>query len=185
PYENYITPEQCVPEEPLDVPWESCITLGGSFSFAYGDRYKTPREVITLLTDIVAKGGNLALNVGPQPDGRLPAGALKSMEGFGRWLAKYGEAIYGTRICAPYKKDGICFTQKEAEGVVYAIKQYPEEGEPVLERVWIPFEREVKKIIDVYTGEPVGFCRKTGGYEVICPTREEGAIAQVFRLHLS
>lgn len=112
PYENYITPEQCVPEEPLGVPWESCITLGTSFSFAYEDTYKTPREVICLLVDIVAKGGNLAINVGPQPDGRLPKGAVTSLKGMGEWLKVYGEAIYGTRVCEPYKKGNIAFTRK-------------------------------------------------------------------------
>lgn len=75
PYENYVTPEQCVPEKPLSIPWESCITLGTSFSFKYEDEYKSPRQVICLLVDIVVKGGNLAINVGPQPDGRIPAGA--------------------------------------------------------------------------------------------------------------
>ncbi len=69
---------------PLGVPWESCITLGTSFSFAYEDTYKKPREVILLLIDIVAKGGNLAINVGPQPDGRLPAGGGGIPEGNGQ-----------------------------------------------------------------------------------------------------
>lgn len=123
PYENYITPEQCVPDQPLGVPWESCITLGTSFSFAYEDTYKKPREVILLLIDIVAKGGNLAINVGPQPDGRLPAGAVESLKGMGRWLKIYGDAIYGTRVCAPYKKGNIAFTQKD--GKVYALGTVP------------------------------------------------------------
>ena len=56
--------------------------------------------MILLLIDIVAKGGNLAINVGPQPDGRLPAGAVESLKGMGRWLKLYGDAIYGTG-CAP------------------------------------------------------------------------------------
>ncbi len=63
-YENYITPEHCVPDKPIFVPWESNITLGTLFSFVYGDDYKSVKEVIYLLVDVVAKGGNLAINIG-------------------------------------------------------------------------------------------------------------------------
>ena len=143
PYENYITPEQCVPEKPLNVPWESCITLGTSFSFAYEDTYKSPREVVQLLIDIVAKGGNLAINVGPQPDGRLPRGAVKSLLGMGEWLEANGEAIYGTRVCAPYKKDNIAFTRKGS--CIYALEMFEEEESEVPESVLIPLVKEPGK----------------------------------------
>lgn len=183
PYENYITPEQCVPDQPLGVPWESCITLGTSFSFAYEDTYKKPREVILLLIDIVAKGGNLAINVGPQPDGRLPAGAVESLKGMGRWLKLYGDAIYGTRVCAPYKKGNIAFTQKD--GKVYALELFPEEGSPVPEEVFLPWEGEVKKVSLLDCGKEVPFTAGKGGILVkMLPFEEETApIARVYVLH--
>ena len=56
-YENYVTPELCIPEEPLNVPWESCLTLGVDFTYEYGDHYKSPRELVGMLVNIVAKGG--------------------------------------------------------------------------------------------------------------------------------
>ncbi|GAF10952.1 alpha-L-fucosidase [Bacillus sp. JCM 19045] len=80
-YENIITPEQMVPQEPIHVPWESCITMGSAFSFRYEDDYKSARALVHLLIEVVSKGGNLALNVAPQPDGRLPKGAVQSMKG--------------------------------------------------------------------------------------------------------
>lgn len=52
-YENYVTPEMCVPEKPLRVPWESCLTLGADFNYAYGDHYKSPRELVNLLDKIL------------------------------------------------------------------------------------------------------------------------------------
>lgn len=82
-FENYITPEQTIPDHPIQVPWESCITMGTSFSFKYEDTYKSATEIIHTLIEVVAKGGNLALNVAPQPDGRLPEGAIKRMEELG------------------------------------------------------------------------------------------------------
>ncbi len=161
PYENYVTPEQCVPDEPLGIPWESCITLGTSFSFAYEDTYKSPREVICLLVDIVAKGGNLAINVGPQPNGCLPKGAVKSLKGMGEWLKNYGEAIYGTRVCAPYKKDGIAFTRKGK--TVYAIQTFADAGAPVPEEVWIPYEGKVVEVTELSGGRSLSFEQKDKG----------------------
>jgi len=76
-YENYTTPEQHIPKEAIGHPWETCMTLGGSWSFNPNDHYKTSRKIIHLLADIVAKGGNYLLNVGPQPDGNLPEEAIK------------------------------------------------------------------------------------------------------------
>ncbi|MBL4936167.1 alpha-L-fucosidase [Clostridium sp. YIM B02515] len=181
-YENYVTPEQCVPDEPLGIPWESCITLGTSFSFAYEDKYKSPREVIALLIDIVAKGGNLAINVGPQPDGRLPQGAIRSLKGMGEWLKIYGDAIYGTRVCAPYKKDGIAFTQKE--GTVYAIQIFNDEADVVSSEVWIPYEGKVSEITMLDSKEAVPFEKKDKGYLLHAPqvVGEAAPIARVFCL---
>lgn len=164
PYENYVTPEQCVPEKPISIPWESCITLGTSFSFAYEDSYKSPREVLCLLVDIVAKGGNLAINVGPQPNGCLPKGAVKSLLGMGEWLSVYGDAIYGTRVCAPYKKDGIAFTKKG--DTVYAIQTFPQEDCAVEEEVWIPYDGAVGAVTSLDGGEKLPFQIGQGGLTV-------------------
>ncbi len=184
PYENYITPEQCVPEKPLGVPWESCITLGTSFSFAYEDTYKSPREVIHLLTDIVAKGGNLAINVGPQPDGRLPKGAVAALKGMGAWLKVFGDAIYGTRVCSPYKKANIAFTKKREN--VYALELFEKEETTVPSEVWLPYEGNVKKVTMLDTGETVSFSCCTGGIMVKAPCYDKAAapIARVYKLEV-
>lgn len=180
PYENYVTPEQCVPDEPLGIPWESCITLGTSFSFAYEDTYKSPREVISLLVDIVAKGGNLAINVGPQPDGRLPAGAIRSLQGMGDWLKVYGDAIYGTRACAPYKKGGIAFTKKG--DTVFAIQVFEKETDTVPSEVLIPYTEDVSEITLLDSHEAVAFEKKKDGYRLHLPAYTEASapIARVF-----
>ncbi len=182
PYENYVTPEQCVPEKPLSIPWESCITLGTSFSFKYEDEYKSPRQVICLLVDIVVKGGNLAINVGPQPDGRIPAGAVKSLKGMGEWLREYGEAIYGTRVCAPYKKDGIGFTQKD--GSVYAIQTFERETDRAEDTVWIPYIGDFSEITAMGDEKVVSFAKEEGGCRVVLEARERktAPIARVFCL---
>lgn len=166
-YENYVTPEQCVPQAPMNIPWESCITLGNSFSFKYEDQYKSPKQVIKLLTDIVCKGGNLAINVGPQPDGRLPEGAVHSLLGIGRWLETYGEAIYGTRPISPYQKDGLAYTQKANR--IYAIQIFDETAEKT--ELVFPIKEEIRQIFCISKqaekGEyPVPFNKMEDGYQI-------------------
>ncbi len=111
-YENYRTPEQEVPDQPLPYVWETCMTMGDQWSFKPNDRYKSTRQLIHLLVDIVGKGGNFLLNVGPRPDGELPPVALERLKEIGRWLQVNGEAIYGTRPIAPYKQGNVVFTRK-------------------------------------------------------------------------
>jgi alpha-L-fucosidase len=166
-YENYVTPEMCVPEKPLRVPWESCLTLGADFNYAYGDHYKSPRELVNLLVNIVAKGGNMALNVSPQPDGRIPVEAWESLRGLGAWMQTYGEAIYGTRICAPYQSGNLAFTQKG--DTVYAIRLYPEEGEAVEEKLLIPYQGKIRGISMVDTKKEAEWKMTEEGIQVVIP----------------
>lgn len=183
PYENYITPEQTIPPKPLSIPWESCITMGGSFSFAYEDNYKTLRQLVHLLIEVVSKGGNLALNVGPQPDGRLPKGAISRMKELGAWLKIYGEAIYGTRICAPYNKGNCSFTCKGDN--IYCFYIYENENTPVNEFINIPFDRKINRIDLIGGSSCLEFKQTDEGICVRLPHSEitnTAPVAHVFRM---
>lgn len=96
-YENYRTPEQEVPERPLKCVWESCLTMGDQWSYKPFDKYKSTRTLIHLLVNIVSKGGNFLLNVGPDADGQFPPTALARLDEIGRWMRVNSAAIYGTR----------------------------------------------------------------------------------------
>jgi alpha-L-fucosidase len=86
--ENEITPES--------RPWEACYTLNRTWGFAKYDRnYKSPAEVVRLLTTCVADNGNLLLNVGPDGDGRIPVESVEILRQVGQWLRENGAAIYG------------------------------------------------------------------------------------------
>ncbi len=130
PYQNYHTPEQEVPEEPLDTPWETCLTMGTSWSFVPNDDYKPASRLVRLLVDIVAKGGNLLLNIGPNPKGELPGEARDRLRELGAWMKVNGGAIYSTRALEPYKDGRVCYTH-DPGGAVNAIYLSPNE-EPVL-----------------------------------------------------
>ena len=115
--QNYLTPENRVPEKTLPYPWESCITSGGGWSYTPDAKYLSGREGIHMLIDVVAKGGNLLLNVAPGPDGTWQQGAYDLLADYGAWLDVNGSAIYNTKPIAPFKEDNICMTQNKKENV--------------------------------------------------------------------
>ncbi len=99
---DFYTPEQKVGRFDIERPWESCITMAGGWSWRPGTRVKSLKECLQLLVRCAGGGGNLALDTGPMPDGRInPAQAQRYRE-MGAWLAKYGESIYAT-TGGPYK----------------------------------------------------------------------------------
>ncbi|MBL7828686.1 MAG: alpha-L-fucosidase, partial [Saprospiraceae bacterium] len=97
PYQNYLTPEQHIPETGLPYPWETCMTMAGSWSYVPNDKYKPTDELIEKLVDIVSKGGNFLLNIGPSPSGEFDPVAYERLRDLGAWMKTNGEAIYGTR----------------------------------------------------------------------------------------
>ena len=116
-FENYRTPEQEIPAVPLQYPWETCMTMATSWSYVPGDTYKPAGTIIHYLVDIVAKGGNYLLNVGPGPLGDYDTVAYARMKEIGAWIKVSGSAIYATRPVAPYKVNNICFTQNKNKSV--------------------------------------------------------------------
>jgi alpha-L-fucosidase len=95
--QNYLTPEQHIPEKGLPYPWETCMTMANSWSYVPNDRYKPANEIIEKLVDIVSKGGNYLLNIGPSPEGTFDDTAYMRLKEIGSWMKANGEAIYGTR----------------------------------------------------------------------------------------
>ena len=131
-YQNYLTPEARVPAQPLPYPWEVPMPMAQSWSFVPDDRYKSARTLIQMLVDVVAKGGNLLLNIGPGPDGAWHDAAYDRLAALGAWMRVNSEAIYNTRPIAPYMSGQFRFTRAN-NGSVYAI-YLPKEGETTLPR---------------------------------------------------
>ncbi|MFM8433613.1 MAG: alpha-L-fucosidase [Bacteroidota bacterium] len=97
PYQNYLTPEQHIPDTILPYPWETCMTMGGSWSYVATDKYKPADQLIETLVDVVSKGGNLLLNIGPSPEGEFAPEAYDRLKNISVWMQKHNEAIYATR----------------------------------------------------------------------------------------
>ena len=134
-YENYQTPEQTIPEKALDEPWESCVTMTYSWSYRPGAEYKSVKELLTMLVQIVSRGGNFLLNVGPGPDGTLEQAAYDRLRGIGDWMQVNAEGIYATKAVAPYQDGQLYYTAKG--DCVYAF-YVPGEGEPMPAEIAVP-----------------------------------------------
>ena len=74
------------------------MTLTTDWGWVKNPVYKTPNRIISILMEVVAKGGNLLLGVGPTAEGLIEQPTVKRLQEIGRWMQKNGKAIYHTRI---------------------------------------------------------------------------------------
>ena len=93
------TPEQFIP--PTGFPgrrWEVCMTMNDTWGFKKNDnKWKSGKDLIFKLSDIVSKGGNFLLNVGPTSKGEIPEPSIERLKQIGDWMDVNQEAIYGTK----------------------------------------------------------------------------------------
>jgi alpha-L-fucosidase len=114
------TPEQRLPKEPLPGPWESCFTLGTQWQFKpTNEDYKTGGRLIEMLIETRAKGGNLLINVGPEPSGIIPFEQERIFRELGLWMFINDEAIHNIRPCRVIGEDKIWYTQSRDGESVY------------------------------------------------------------------
>ncbi len=120
-YENYQTPERSIPEVQQSFPWESCITLSNDWSWIPNSKFKSAKQVLALLAEVTAKGGNLLLGVGPTPEGVIQPEVTAILNEIGDWLRVNGRAIYNTRITPNYRNGDCWFTADKDKKTIYAI----------------------------------------------------------------
>lgn len=102
--EDYGTPEQTIPDAVADMTrmYESCLTMNENWGYTLGDdNWKSTEVLIKHLVACAARGNNLLLNVGPDPEGVIPAQSVRSLREIGSWLLQHGPAIYGTERVLP------------------------------------------------------------------------------------
>jgi alpha-L-fucosidase len=116
------TPEQRLPDQALRDPWEACFTLGTQWQFKpTNEEYKDGTKLIEMLIETRAKGGNLLLNVGPEPSGVIPFEQERIIRELGLWLFINHEAIYQVRPWHHTREGDVWFTRhKDAPKTVYA-----------------------------------------------------------------
>ncbi len=169
-YQNYRTPEQEIPEHPPDYVWETCMTMATSWSYSSRDTYKPTGKLIQILVNIVAKGGNLLLNIGPSPEGELPPASLQRLKELGAWMDVNGSAIYATRAVAPYTEGKICFTRMP-DGAVNAIYLADEEENqpPATIHITSFVAKNGSTVSILGAEEPLTWERSGRGFEIHVP----------------
>jgi alpha-L-fucosidase len=102
-YGDYATPEQGIPVvKPQDPYWELCMTTNDSWGYQPNDKaWKPVNLIIRIFADVISMGGNLLLDIGPKPDGTIPAEQVAILQQLGRWTEKHADAIYGTNPGLP------------------------------------------------------------------------------------
>ncbi len=133
-------------------PWEACLTIGESWGYRRDDtKLKSTEELIRFLVDVASRGGNLLLNVGPTPEGEIPAPLVERILGIGKWLEKNGDSIYGTEG-SPFSS--LPFGKCTVKGnTLYAhLESHP--GKPLE----LPgLKNSIKRVSFLETGQPLVF----------------------------
>lgn len=94
---DYDTPEQRIGKYQDHRPWETCMTLCEQWAWKPNDRLKSLSQCIRTLVLCAGGDGNLLLNVGPMPDGRIEPRQADRLREMGAWLQRFGQSIYRTR----------------------------------------------------------------------------------------
>ena len=183
-HQNYLTPEQHIPDNGLPYPWETCMTMAGSWSHVPNDVYKPTNEIIEKLVDIVSKGGNYLLNIGPRPDGELDSTAYSRLRDIGAWMKTNGEAIYGSRMYAVFGEGaGIRFTQSKDRKTRYVfLFDFPESGKVVLSKISASPKSTVQMLGN---SKPLRFAQTAAGLEVDIPASAKAASSHVWVLKIT
>ncbi len=177
-HENYQTPEQTIPDHQILNPWESCITLTHDWGWTNHPVFKSPAKIISILSEIVAKGGSLLLGVGPTPEGEIEPKAVEHLETIGAWLDANGEAIYSTKPTPVYRNEEstVWFTANKDGKTIYAI--IPQvDGKPFPTTIsWKGnAPRKGGKMVMLANGKKVKYKTVDGTTTVTLPANVEGS----------
>jgi len=202
--------ERGAPDKIQEQPWQTCTCIGEWHyrrSIYDNDKYKTAKEVVHMLADIVSKNGNLLLNIPVRGDGTIDEKEVKVVEKIGEWMAVNSEGIYDTRPWkvfgegptaenanpinaqgfnegkTSYSSKDIRFTTKN--GVLYAIVMgWPEDGKVVIKSLSIshlPNQKNIKQVELLGSGN-VKFVSGADGLTVTLPTKKGSDIAFILKI---
>jgi alpha-L-fucosidase len=170
---DYAVYEYDVPEIRPTGAWELCRGLSYSFCFNRAERdddHLTAPQLVAMLTEVVAKGGNLLLNIGPKADGSVPEIQTRVLRDAGAWVHANAEAIHGSRPFAVWGDDDSRYTEA-ADGSVFAI-----DLTNATERVF-PALAGVEAVDGV-----LEWAERDDGLHVRAETAPPGSLARVYRV---
>lgn len=135
------------------LPLETCETMNGMWGYRiYDQNYKSVPQLVQLLVRTAGKGANLLLNIGPQPDGKLPELALDRLKGIGKWLRENGETIYATQAGPAYTEDYV--TTRRGDKIWLHILNTSKDSAS------IPSDRKIKEVREYKTRKALPYTYK-------------------------
>lgn len=179
---DFDTPEQRIGKFQNDRPWESCMTMtrcpdGGGWSYRPDGRTSSFDDCLQMLVSTVTGDGNLLLNIGPLPTGEIASDQQAILREMGRWLARFGESIYGTR--------GGPFANGAWGGSTYrdrTVYLHVFRGHGPL--VHLPRLKAGIARVTALTGGVAQVVSSTEGMDVVLPPESAGAVDAVIKLEL-
>ncbi len=126
---DFGTPEQEIPATGIPgIRWESCMTMNDTWGYKHFDEnWKSERTLIHNLVDIVSKGGNFLLNVGPTAEGLIPEPSVERLRSIGEWMKVNREAIYGVEA-SPFEKPEWGWYAAKDDKIFAYVAEWPEDG---------------------------------------------------------
>jgi alpha-L-fucosidase len=192
--------------EASPVPWQTDTAIGKqSWGYRADNEYKSARQVICDLVDVVSKNGTLLLNIGPKSDGTFTQEETQVLQDLGDWLRQNGEGIYGTRPwkwcregevnnAAGFFRDGDekPFTGKDfrftyKDGFLYAFQMRPD-GERVTIQTLARKPLQdllIQSVQSLSTGKPLKFHRDEAGLHIQLTDQPENDLPLGFRIELA
>ena len=150
-----------------NLPLETCQTMNNSWGYNCTNyKYKTTGELIKLLVRTAGKNANLLLNIGPQPNGKIPDEAVVRLKEIGKWLRQYGETIYGTRAGETGEQEWGTSTQKGNKIYLHILSAKSNV-------INVPLKSKVKNVCTFDGKVPLDFNRTQGGITINLVSKPE------------
>ncbi len=176
---DFATPEQRVGTYDIENPWESCITICNQWSWKPGDEMKSLQECLFTLLKTAGGGGNLLLNVGPMPDGRMEPRQAERLKEIGTWLEKYGESVYET-TGGPYKPTGWLTSTRKGKIIYIHLLNFNKN------EVELPFPFDAKiKSCNILNGKKLNFEKNGNRLLIPLPDKNPEELVTVLKIDVS
>jgi hypothetical protein len=154
-------------------PWETCMTMGQSWAFNPDEtKWKSPRELIHNLVNVVSRGGNYLLNIGPTSRGTFPPEAVANLKAIGQWMKKNSAAIYGATY-TPLSGQAWGQATRKGDKVYLHVLDWPTDGKLIVDS--FPASARTVGLL----AAPLTFSQRGQTLEIALPAQSPDADASV------